>query len=193
MPRTKLFDEEETLRKAMQLFWEKGYYGTSVSDLVANLGISRASMYSTFGDKEELFEKAFTAYNQLNKKQVQQVFESHESVKVGFRTLLEGAIEQDMQEGRPKGCMVVNTATELLPEDQKLREKVEQHAHEFKQFFTSQMKKGIKNGEISADKDPEALASYIFTLYSGMKVMSKIHPNRSELLSVMNQGLQIMD
>ena len=61
MPRTKQFNEEEILKKAMELFWEKGFHATSIQDLVAHLGINRASLYDTFGGKEELFKKAFCA------------------------------------------------------------------------------------------------------------------------------------
>jgi len=56
MPRVKLFDEKEVLTKAMNLFWKQGYAATSIRDLVNHLGINRASLYGTFGDKEQLFK-----------------------------------------------------------------------------------------------------------------------------------------
>ena len=58
MPRTKNFDPAEVLEKAKNLFWEKGYYATSMQDLVDTLGINRASMYDTYGGKDQLFAKA---------------------------------------------------------------------------------------------------------------------------------------
>jgi TetR/AcrR family transcriptional repressor of nem operon len=54
MPRVKLFDENEVLNKAMNLFWKQGYSATSIQDLVSHLGINRASLYDTYGDKEKL-------------------------------------------------------------------------------------------------------------------------------------------
>ena len=62
MPRIKTFDENEVLVKAMNLFWKQGYSATSVQDLVSHLGINRASLYDTFGDKEQLFKKSFALY-----------------------------------------------------------------------------------------------------------------------------------
>ncbi|MEL6975424.1 MAG: helix-turn-helix domain-containing protein, partial [Bacteroidota bacterium] len=62
MPRTKQFDEKEVLKKAMELFWEKGFHATSIQDLVSHLGINRASLYDTFGGKDELFNTAFESY-----------------------------------------------------------------------------------------------------------------------------------
>ena len=67
MPRVKLFDQNEVLTKAMNLFWKQGYAATSVQDLVQHLGINRASLYDTFGDKDQLFKKSFELYRKQNK------------------------------------------------------------------------------------------------------------------------------
>ena len=62
MVRQREFDEEKALDDAMVLFWEKGYRATTLSDLTAKMGIQRPSLYSAFGDKEELFEAALRKY-----------------------------------------------------------------------------------------------------------------------------------
>ena len=62
MARTKDFDENEALNKAIAIFWHKGYNGTSMQDLVEGLGISRSSLYDTYGDKHTLFIKALESY-----------------------------------------------------------------------------------------------------------------------------------
>ena len=66
MPRTKQFCEIETLEKAVELFWNKGFHATSMQDLVSHLGINRASLYATYGDKSDLFKKALCAYTKSN-------------------------------------------------------------------------------------------------------------------------------
>ena len=53
--RPKNFNPEEALNKAMDLFWDRGFEATSIQDLVDNVGINRASMYDTFGDKRAFF------------------------------------------------------------------------------------------------------------------------------------------
>ena len=62
MPRTKEFDPEVALERAMELFWRRGYATTSVADLVAHLGVARASLYSTFGTKHDLYVAALERY-----------------------------------------------------------------------------------------------------------------------------------
>src|SRR5438093_12545846 len=62
MPRPKSFDEDVVLDQAVELFWERGYDGTSLADLEAHLGLGRQSLYNTFGDKQALFLKALERY-----------------------------------------------------------------------------------------------------------------------------------
>ena len=62
MARPKSFDEEAVLDQAVQLFWERGYEGTSLADLEAHLGLGRQSLYNSFGDKHALFLKALDRY-----------------------------------------------------------------------------------------------------------------------------------
>ena len=66
MGRVREFDEEKVLDATMQLFWEKGYEATSLSDLTSRMGIQRPSIYSAFGDKKELFETALRKYTMLH-------------------------------------------------------------------------------------------------------------------------------
>ena len=75
MPRTKAFDEQEVLEKAMELFWKKGYYATSIQDLVNHLGINRASLYDTFGGKKKLFLHTFSHYRTVNTQGVKDFLE----------------------------------------------------------------------------------------------------------------------
>ena len=120
MPRVKLFDEQEVLTKAMNLFWKQGYSATSVKDLVNHLGINRASLYDTFGDKEQLFKKSFALYRKSNVEGLIQFFESRPNVKNGFSELFDIAIQEAITDKEAKGCFVVNTTTERIPNDENL-------------------------------------------------------------------------
>src|SRR5210317_807979 len=111
MPRVKLFDEQEVLTKAMNLFWKQGYAATSVQDLVSHLGINRASLYDTFGDKEQLFRKSFELYRRINIEGLKQFLESYEDIREGFSKLFENAIQESITDKDRKGCFVVNTTT----------------------------------------------------------------------------------
>src|SRR5256885_582750 len=62
MGRPREFDVDKALDLALQVFWRKGYEGASMADLTETMGITKPSLYSAFGNKEELFRKALDRY-----------------------------------------------------------------------------------------------------------------------------------
>ena len=193
MPRVKLFDEDEVLKRAMNLFWKQGYSSTSVQDLVDYLGINRASIYDTFGDKESLFYKAFEHYRKTNTEGVIQFFKSQKNVKEGFENLFEMAIDESVADKDKKGCFVVNTTAALAPSDQRISQILEENRKNFERIFLDYLKEGEKNGQFAKGKDLSAIATLLFTLYNGLKVVSKINTNKNELMGSVHQVLTLLD
>src|SRR5579862_8099263 len=107
MARTKDFDEDEVLLKAVNLFWLKGYNGTSMQDLVDGLGISRSSLYDTYGDKHSLFLKALDNYRELNTKRMYKIGREAASAKDAIRLVLEYSINELAKDKEHKGCFLV--------------------------------------------------------------------------------------
>jgi len=194
MPRSKQFDEKTVLRKALMLFWRKGFHATSMQDLVDGMGISRASMYSSFtGGKEEIFERSFLMYQEENRIRIKGVFENSHSIKQGFYTLLEGSVIEDVQAEKVKGCLLINSATELIPDDEKVHAMIQHNTELTKEIFEHYLQQGINTGEISAEKNAKELASYFFTLYGGLKVMAKIKADEGQLMASVQHGMQVLD
>lgn len=193
MPRAKQFDEGKVLEKAMTLFWEKGYHATSVNDLVKHLGINRASLYDTFGDKQQLFERAFNEYRAINRERIQGVFSQHSSVRSGIEALLLGSLAAETSGEQPRGCFAVNISTQVSPEDVKLIALLYENQRYFEQVFSEYLQQGVKAGEISTDKDIPTIAAYLYTLYAGTKVIAKTHPDPLSLARIVQTGLTILD
>lgn len=193
MPRTKQFKEEDVLNKAMMLFWKKGYNGTSIQDLVSELGVNRASLYSTFGGKDELFERVFQHYREINWVRIQQLLAEQDSVKSGLRELFSTAIEASTQEDEAKGCFVVNCTAELLPTHPNIFRLVSENKRAFEAFMLDYLQAGQDRGEIPAEKDLQALSSYLYTFYSGLQVIAKTRPSKQELLNTLELGLKVLD
>lgn len=181
MPRVKLFDEQEVLRKAMNLFWKQGYAATSMQDLVSHLGINRASLYDTFGGKDQLFKSAFDLYRRTNKEGLIQFFEARPNVKEGFSELFEIAIREAVEDEDHKGCFVVNTTTELIPNDESIVEILEKSKGDFQLIFYEYLKKGKLDGQLKGNMGLKSLSILLYTLYSGIRVVSKVRPNKKEL------------
>lgn len=88
MGRIREFDEDKVLDAAMQIFWEKGYEATSLSDLTSRMEIQRPSIYSTFGGKKELFEVALRKYMMSRASMIRTKLQSDSSVREALRTFL---------------------------------------------------------------------------------------------------------
>ena len=193
MPRTKQFCEKEVLKKAMELFWEKGFHATSMQDLVDHLGINRASLYDTYGGKEQLFDLAFDQYRKNAGSWVEELFAQQDSVKKGFRTLFEKAIDEVVTHKCRKGCFVVNTITEFTPGNEKMDSTLMEHKTSMENLFVGFVQKGINSGEISSKKNAQELGLMLFTLYNGIRVVSKVDTSAEKLQKVLNSGLSVLE
>ena len=179
MARTKDFDENEVLAKAIQLFWHKGYNGTSMQDLVDTLGISRSSLYDTYTDKHTLFIKALESYQQAGVLKIQQIINETDSAKETIRKLLELVATDLAGDKQQKGCFMVNAEVEVAPHDQEVNRVVCNNDQQMEHVFYEVIKKGQETGEIKNNQNARALARFIFTTIKGIRVSAKSTSDRS--------------
>ena len=103
MARSKEFNEEEALDKAMEIFWKQGYEKTSIQDLVDQMGIHRRSLYDTFGDKHSLFVQTLERYESLIAAQIRNQITEEMTTVESIRKIFELAVYSD--NASPKGCL----------------------------------------------------------------------------------------
>jgi TetR/AcrR family transcriptional repressor of nem operon len=173
MARTKDFDENEVLTKAIQLFWHKGYNGTSMQDLVDGLGISRSSLYDTYTDKHTLFIKALESYQNTGAGKIQAIIDNSGSAKETVKRLLEFAINELLGDKQHKGCFMVNAEVEVAPHDAEVNNLVCKNDQQMEEAFYQVIQKGKDSGEIKNRQDARALARFIFNAVKGMRVTAK--------------------
>jgi len=193
MPRTKEFDEQEVLEKAMMLFWKKGYYNTSIDELVLALGINRGSLYSTFGGKKSLFDRAFEFYRRSNQEKLKSFLSTQEDVRAGLRTIFRQIIMDDDTDIDCKGCFIVNTTTELLPNDESVKESLLKHKKKNEEIFYNFLRRGIDSGQISKDKDIKVISSLLYIFLNGLRVNGKIKPDKKRSLATVDTIIQLLD
>lgn len=193
MPRTKQFDKEHVLEKAMELFWRKGFHATSIQDLVSFLEISRASLYDTFGSKQDLFLESLAKYRTMNEARMGKLLEKEIPVKEFLGLFLQKAIDESMDDEYQKGCFYVNCAVELASQDEVIAKLMQENLERNEHFFTQLIKKGQEGGEISTSKNSLALGRFFFSTLSGLKVLAKTTKDVSVLLDVKNVALSVLD
>jgi TetR/AcrR family transcriptional repressor of nem operon len=193
MARTKDFDESEVLKKAIRLFWDKGYNGTSMQDLVEGLGISRSSLYDTFGDKHQLYLRALEIYRESYGSQVCTSTSEAASARAGIRQLLETVVDNLLNDQQRKGCFMVNAGIEMASHDEKVNEMICHTEQQLEQAFFNVIRQGQKKKEIAKDKDAQALARFLNNTVKGMQVSVKFTLERSYFEDIITTALTVLD
>jgi len=173
MARTKEFNEDQALDKAIEIFWHKGYNGTSAQDLVTHLGLSRSSLYDTFGDKQKLFSQSLQRYQKQSQDQIVQLLEESKNIKETLYDIFKQAVIESLEDRITKGCFMVNSSVELAMHDEEIAKIVKSNSQKMEEIFTNAVKKGQDSGHISKATDARVLARFIFNTYSGIRVLAR--------------------
>jgi TetR/AcrR family transcriptional repressor of nem operon len=173
MARTKEFNEDQVLDKAIEIFWHKGYNGTSAQDLVTHLGLSRSSIYDTFGDKQKLFSQSLQRYQKQSQDQIIKLLEDSQNIKETLHDIFKQAVVESLEDRITKGCFMVNSSVELAMHNEEIEKIVKSNSRKMEEVFTNAVKKGQEAGNISKQHKPSVLARFIFNNYSGIRVLAR--------------------
>lgn len=191
MARSKEYDENEVLQKAMELFWDQGYEKTSMQDLVTHMGIHRRSLYDTFGDKHTLFMSALDRYEEVVGIKIDSQVKPLDSIKQAIRRLFEIAVYKD--ENKPVGCLTVNTAVELSRHDEEVAEKVVDSFAKTDQLLKELLLRGQASGEISHHHDVEKLSQFMHNSLVGLRVLVKTSDDKKRMENIIDMTLSVLD
>lgn len=192
MARTKDFDEAEVLNKAVNIFWLKGYNATSMQDLVDGLGISRSSLYDTYGDKHTLFMKALESYQCANSANFCGIMNGDRSTKEIIKELLEFVIVNLLNDKSQKGCFMVNAEVEVALHDKEVSEMIQKNDQQVEDAFYTVIKKGQESGEVSNQQDARALARFMFNTVKGIQVTAKSTNERAVFDDIINLAVSVL-
>lgn len=185
--RPREFDTDEALGHALRLFWQKGYEGTSLSDLTEAMGITRPSLYAAFGNKENLFSLALDLYEKDKLAYIGEAVEAPTARAVA-ETLLLGAVDVATG-GECRGCMGVIASVGCQSIEPSIRDDVNARAESAKQLIVDRMQRAIDSGEFVVPTDATAITRYLLALMQGMSVQAQSGATRAELLQVTESAL----
>jgi TetR/AcrR family transcriptional repressor of nem operon len=190
MGRSKEFEENTVLQKAMELFWQQGYEKTSMNDLVEHMGIHRKSLYDTFGDKHALYLKAIEIYAEYSseklKSEALRARTSYQAIKYIFNYMIEG------NEKEQWGCFFVNAATEMAPRDKEVEEKAEEAFCQTENFLADIIRTGQEAGEFSRNFDAEALAEILNNTLIGIRVLARTSTGKEKMYRIADFFLNLL-
>jgi TetR/AcrR family transcriptional regulator, transcriptional repressor for nem operon len=193
MPRPKSFDEDAVLDKAVQLFWERGYEGTSLADLEAHLGIGRQSLYNTFGDKQALFHKAMERYRRNVADEALAPLDAPGVGLDGIRAFFRATIENLTAPGQRKACLIINTLLERGSQDADALLRCNHAQEGLERAFRRALTQAKSSGDLPGSVDIEAAATLLVVQSYGLNVLAKTGATAGELratVEVLLSGLR---
>lgn len=179
------FNRDEALEKAMQVFWEHGYEGTSMAELMEAMDMNKPSIYAAFGNKEELFRKALQKYLSGPSAFVKDaVFEP--TARQVVKVLLTKAVELLTAQNTPRGCMIVQGALSCGPESKQIQQELISYRSNFEESLKERFELAKANSDLPKDANTATLAKYVAIIHQGISVQATSGATRDDLMAVID-------
>src|SRR6202048_4580993 len=187
-PRT--YQPEVALGKALDLFRKDGFAATSLDDLSAATGMNRPSLYGAFGDKRELYIKAYQRYRAEARAAMLDIFKEELPIRKRLDRIFAVALDIYLSgEAGPRGCFTVVTAASEAVSDPDIRAMVLEGLSELDKAFAGCFRLAKVNGELPASADPEALAQLASATIHTIAIRARARVPRKELEAIVAGGV----
>ena len=193
MARTKAFDQDTVVEKAMQVFWSQGYEATSIQDLVEAMGINRGSIYDTFGDKSNLFQVAMRRYMDTAPSARLIATASAAAPRQAIEKFIRMQVDLSCAPEGQRGCLMTNTLTELCYCDKDIAKMLGSGLIRIENAFCILVRRGQEDGEITNAREAHALARFLIAAVQGIKTLAKVNPGREALSDIADIALSNLD
>lgn len=190
-PRT--FDRDQALRDALDVFWERGYQGASLTSLTGAMGIGAPSLYAAFGSKAKLFQEATDLYLAEDAGEPTRLLASGETARASIEAMLRSNADLFTREDEPAGCMLTRAVSTCPDDDPELAayldRSVEQRIHDIE----VRLERGVADGEELPCLEVRALAEFFDAVVEGMAVRSIEGADRASLHRIVDLTMRIWD
>ncbi|MED3672180.1 TetR/AcrR family transcriptional regulator [Bacillus sp. FSL M7-0417] len=194
MGRNKEFDTALVLHRAIEVFGEYGYEGTSLQDLLSHLGIARQSLYDTYGTKRDLFLSAVKTYLEGKNTAVMERLEAPGSVKEAIRNIFQEGVNALRDPERAKACYIINSAIEQIPHDPELARYFDRQSKQLEEAFYQALLRAKDQGELNGeDTDISALARYLNQSRLSLTFVAKVTADMDRLQDHVDVSLSVLD
>lgn len=190
-PRT--FDREEALRRAIEVFWARGYDGATLEELLTAMGgIAPPSFYAAFGSKEQLFREAVERYRAAMSECLMGGLQAP-TAREGIAGLLHAAIDQFCSKDGPRGCLIVLGAMNCT----RANKDAHDHLHALRQqgpeIIRQRLARGIADGDLPAGAPVGEMVSFYTTVLHGLAVRARDGVSRQSLMAAADAAMAAWD
>lgn len=189
MARPREFDVDEALDRATDLFWARGYEATSIQELVDTLGVNRASLYATFGDKAQLFDAVLRRYEERVNGALLETLGPPAAGAEAVRAWFKALIEKATQARGPRGCLMLNTLTGCTTVPDALMGRVVAGVR----ATTDRLQEALsRDPEIAPRENVRTLARFFAAEGHGLAVLARAGVRRQELEMAAEVALRVL-
>jgi AcrR family transcriptional regulator len=191
-PRT--FDPDTALRQALDLFWERGYEGTSLNDLAQAMGIASASIYACFGSKENLFRQVMALYATTSGEPPRRALREQPTARAAIHAMLRATADQITGPDTPHYCMLILAAPTGAVENHVVQEFLADRRRDQHATVRDRLARGVTDGDLTAPPTGlDAIARYYTTVVQGLSVQARDGATRAELEAVIACAMAAWD
>jgi TetR/AcrR family transcriptional regulator, transcriptional repressor for nem operon len=190
MARPRSFNPDEALDLARDVFWRKGFKGTSLDDITAATGLAKPSLYAAFGDKNALFLKVLDRYHERIIANAEPVLNDGPSARDAIERWLTGFVPFCSGVRGSRGCLSINTAADGASEQKEIRKKVERFNRKLEELLRNRLR--ADRTQFSDAFDPDSVAHTIMAIYLGLMVMAKGAPDAARVRATLNQAMKLL-
>lgn len=191
--RPRAFEPDVALKQALDTFRQTGFSATSLDDLSAAMGINRPSLYGTFGDKRELFMKAYQRYRMETNALFAPAFDPKLNVRQMLEMVFAIAIKIYLSgEKGPRGCFTVMTAASEAMTDPEIRAVVQKAISNADRTFAERFQQAVTQGQLPASTDSDAVAKLVSASIQSIAIRSRAHAPRTELEGIARSMIDLV-
>jgi AcrR family transcriptional regulator len=191
-PRT--FDPDVALRQALDLFWERGYEGTSLNDLAEAMGIASASIYACFGNKENLFRQVMALYGTTSGEPPRRALREQPTARAAVHAMLRATADQITGSRTPHYCMLILAAPTGAVENHAVRDFLADRRRDMHTTIKDRLARGVTECDLIAPPDSlDAIARYYTTVVQGLSIQARDGATRAELEAVITCAMAAWD
>lgn len=191
--RPRAFDRETALQAAIDVFWERGYEGTRVSDLTTAMGLNAPSLYATFGSKEDLFREAVAHYNSPERSPTTMALQRPGLVRDAAEAMLRDNVRDYADPTTPQGCMIVLAGIAYSTETEVLRDLLKDCRDEDRARLLDRIRAAMKDSELPANLDARRLAAFMMTVLFGLSIQARDGASRADMDATVDLAMSAWD